>query len=392
MALNLVRNSRVFFTTNVDALTGAVLGTGYSDTNTFEIQVLDGFTFSQGTNNETVTIVEGGATPTRGQRAFNTSLAPADFSFSTYIRPSYSNSAVQAEESVLWNALSGSANIGSAGAGWTAGTPATVTFANSDKHQLQKFGLIFLVDKVAYVVDNCSLNQAVIDFGLDAIATVAWTGQGTTLRQVSNDLVADASGNFTGSGIVGAGVGPDFKVKNTSANYITNKLSTVTLSLVKDLKKADGSTAATAGSTYNLALTGGSITITNNINYLTPANLGTVNLPIGYYTGARSITGTINAYLRTGNTETGTGKLLDDMLDSAMVTIEPMFALSISIGGNNTVKVMLDMPTTVLTVPTVDVQQVISTAINFTAQGATDSTYDLTNPNELSVKYYAPVV
>lgn len=391
MALNLVRNSKVFFTTNVDSL-GVVAATGFTTTNTHEIQVLDGFTFSQNTNNETVTIMEGGSAPVRGQRSFNTSLAPVDFSFSSYLRPAFDDTAntVVAEEDVLWNALSGIAAIGSTGAGWVAGSASSAaTFAHSNAHQLLKFGMIFLVDQVAYVVDNCSLNQVVIDFGLDAIATGAWTGQGTVLREVGNGITA-TGGAFAGTGLAG-----NYKVKNTTANYITNKLSTVSLSLVKPLLKADGTTVAAAATSYAVALTGGSITINNNINYITPANLGTVNLPVTYYTGQRAITGTLNAYLKTGASETGTGKLLANMLSAAAVTVEPMFAVAISIGGgSNAVKVVLDMPSVVLTVPTVDVQQVISTAINFTAQGSTgtgaSTVYDLTQTNDLSVTYYSP--
>ena len=391
MALNLVRNSKVFFTTNVDSL-GKVGTTGFTNTNTHEIQVLDGFTFSQNTNSDTVTISEGGAAPVRGQRAFNTSLAPVDFSFSSYIRPAFddTNTVVIAEEDVLWNAISGTGAIGDTGAGWVAGAAySSATFANSNAHQLQKFGMIFIVDQVAYAVDNCSLNQVTIDFGLDAIATGAWTGQGTTLRQLGNGITA-SGGTYGGVGITG-----NYKVKNTTANYITNKLSTVALSLVKDLKDASGTTVAASGTTYNVAITGGSITINNNINYITPANLGTVNLPVTYYTGQRAITGTINAYLKTGAAETGTGKLLANMLTAASVTVEPMFALAISIGGSaNAVKVVLDMPSAVLTIPTVDVQQVISTAINFTAQGSTgtgnSTVYDLTQTNDITVKYYSP--
>lgn len=391
MALNLVRNSKVFFTTNVDAL-GNVLATGFDATNTHEIQVLDGFTFSQNTNSDTVTIMEAGSAPVRGQRAFNTSLAPVDFSFSNYIRPSFDDTGavVDAEESVLWNAIAGTGAIGGAGAAWIADDAfSSATFANSNAHQLQKFGMIFIVDQVAYVVDNCSLNQVTIDFGLDAIATGAWTGQGTTLRQAGNAITA-VGGTFAGTGIAGT-----YKVKNTAANYITNKLSTVTLALVKDLKDATGATVAASGASYNVPITGGSITINNNINYITPANLGTVNAPVTYYTGQRSVTGTLNAYLRTGASETGTGKLLANMLSAASVTVEPMFALAISIGGGaNPVKVVLDMPSAVLTIPTVDVQQVVSTSINFTAQGSTgtgnSAVYDLTQTNDITVKYYSP--
>ena len=266
---NLVRNSRVFYTTNVDATTGVVAGSGFTTGNTFELQVLDGFTFGQTSNADTINISEAGATPTRGQRSFNTSLGQADFSFSTYMRP-YKATQVKAEESHLWNSLLGSVAIGATNAvaldmSLSAGTTPTsvayasgvltlvtsstgtlvagevvmitghavgshntaikivsvisdtsftatwvsapssvnvtaadwegvilkrtawneqvsyaeVTSALSNKNQLVKFGMIMVVDTITYVIDNCCLNQAQINFGLDGIAMVAWTGMGT---------------------------------------------------------------------------------------------------------------------------------------------------------------------------------------------------------------------
>ena len=56
----------------------------------WKIPVLEGFSFSQATNTAEITLAEMESTAgvsTRGRRAFNDSLAPVDFSFSTYIRP-----------------------------------------------------------------------------------------------------------------------------------------------------------------------------------------------------------------------------------------------------------------------------------------------------------------
>ena len=371
MALNLVRNSRVFFTTDVNPDTGVVDIAALESSKTFEIQVLDGFSFSQNTNQDTITLNESGATPVRSQRSFNTSLAPVDFSMSTYIRPRKGATNVEAEEYVLWNALTSKA-----GDGWTAGAAfSTVALTHSNQHQLQKFGLIIILDNVTYVIDDCVLNQAVIDFGIDAIATIAWTGQGKTLRKLGTSATTPTPGTF-GGGLTGS-----YTQKNTSAGYIANKLSIATVS--------DG-----GGTTYNVPLTGGSLTINNNVTYLVPAILGIVNQPATYFTGTRAITGTMNAYLKTGGSgaTADTGGLLASML-ADMSNVSPNFDVQITIGGNNTNKVVLSMPTSMLTIPTVDVQQVVSTAINFTAQsstnGAAGDTYDISNANELTIKYYS---
>ena len=478
---NLVRNSRVLFTTNVSAGTGLVAASGFTATNAQELQVLDGFTFSQASNADTINISESGSTPVRGQRSFNTSLGNVEFSFSTYIRP-FLSTTVKAEESHLWNALLSNTAIGATpasiattitavtlvgslvtitGTGFTAmvagetvvlkgvvgigasqfnsaikivtssttsitatylttptavvtsanwtstvtfnrtawnenaaitadlvGTPgiptaySEITTATSNKNQLLPFGMIITVDNITYVIDNCALDQAVIDFGLDGIATVAWTGKGTALRQLTTNVAYAGTGTLTLSGgLTGTATG-----KNITANFITNKLSTVTMK---------SNIGGTGGTSYNLALTGGSITIANNITYITPANLGVVNLAIGYYTGTRAISGSMTAYLRTGTTNSA-GLLSQLLADSATTAgVEPKFKLQIEVGGATSgtrVEIMADGA--FLQIPTIDAQAVMSTTINFTAQGtesvqSSTSGYDIENTNDLEVRYFS---
>lgn len=477
---NLIRNSRVFFTTNVANGTGIVAGTGFTTANSQEIQVLDGFSFSQASNADTVTISEAGSTPVRGQRSFNTSLANVEFSFSTYIRPRLSTT-VKAEEACLWNALLSATAIGEtltspatvttathaaglltlAGTGFpqltkdevyvvkgvtgagatqfntaikiitstvtgltatyltaptaiipattewaskvkfastawnenavvatdTAGvvtgtTPvpySTVTTALSNKNKLLPFGMVITVDSVTYVIDNCAMDQAVIDFGLDGIAMVAWTGKGTALRQLDNKVIFSAATDpvLTG-GLTGTITG-----KNVDANFITNKLSTLTLK---------SNIGGVAGTSYTMALTGGSITIANGITYVTPANLGVVNIPIGYFTGTRAITGSLTAYLRTGTTNSA--GLLDALLEASATAagVEPKFKLQVEIGGITAgTRVEVDSAGAMLQIPSIDAQAVMSTTINFTAQGYSnilaDNAYDLENTNDLAIRY-----
>lgn len=500
MALNLLRNSRLFFTTSVNATSGLV-GTSGTSADTFEVQVLDGFSFSQNTNNETVTINEAGSAPNRGQRSFNTSLAPVDFSFSTYVRPKLVSTEVKCEESVLWNALLGSEASTITAGTITATTVTAPTYANStgilsingtvmaavsfvvgdyviisgitsadtttadviafnqparvltisataitlqlqnppstaalgtlttsaaalklyksawapavlgaaaatqqafslasthtsNDNTLVKFGLLIVVDNVTYAIDNCALNQASIDFGLDGIATIQWTGQATAMRQLTTSITTPTAGTFTGASFTGG-----YTQKVTDAAYITNKLSTVTLKTVKALLDGTGASKSAAGTQYFVALTGGNVTINNNITYITPSVLGIVNSPIAYYTGTRAISGNLTAYLNTGTLSgtvtKGTGALLQDMLDSATGTIEPMFSLELDIGGSaNKLRVEMEMPSASITIPSLSTDQVITTTINFTAQptaaGATGSSkaYDVTSTNELFVRYY----
>lgn len=374
MAFNLIRNSRVFWTSNVNTTTGAVNGTGFTSANTREIQVLDGFSFSQNTTSETVTLNEAGATPVRGQRSFNTALDPADFTFTTYMRPQDAGATITCEESVLWNAMFSDKPIGDAGAAWTDNASnAVAVLTNSNKHQLQQFGMVIVVDDTAFIIDNCVLNTATVDFGLDAIASVQWSGQGGVLRQITAPTIGTGSlsGSLTGN----------FLQKVTTCPYIANKLSIVTL---------DTGIGLGTGTAYNVALTGGSLTISNNVTYLTPANLATVNKPVTYFTSTRSITGSLNAYLRTGSGQTAA--LLTSMLAGSETAVDPAFSVNISIGGTGSTKVDFTMPAIVLTIPTVNAEQVVSTTINFTAQGSTGTVFDIGAANELTVTYVTPQI
>lgn len=376
MAFNLIRNSRVFWTSNVNTTTGAVNATGFTSGNTREIQVLDGFSFSQNTTSETVTLNEAGATPVRGQRSFNTALDPADFTFTTYMRPQDAGTTITCEESVLWNAMFSDKPIGDAAAAWTDGaTSATAVLTNSNKHQLHPFGLVIVVDATTFVIDNCVLNTATIDFGLDAIASVQWAGQGGVLRQITSPTIG--SGSFSGT-LTG-----NFLQKVTTCPYIANKLSVVTLD--------EGIGAG--GTSYNVALTGGSLTISNNVTYLTPANLATVNKPVTYFTSTRAISGSLNAYLRTGGgISNNTAELMSSMLAGSATAVNPAFFMNISIGGTGTTKVDFTMPAVVLTIPAVNAEQVVSTTINFTAQGYDSTVFDIGQANELTITYTTPQV
>jgi hypothetical protein len=388
MAVNLIRNSRVFFTTNVDSQgrvkAGALKDTNslFSETNTFEIQVLEGMTFSQNTTIDTVTLNEAGDTPARGQRSFNTALEPLDFSFSTYLRPYNNGTTVTAEEAYLWNAFAGSIAIGTANAAWTNGTPATLSVAQSNKHQLQAFGLIIIFDDLAYVLDNCALDTATIDFGIDAIAAIQWAGKGSTIRQLDIKAGTPASSQVpltSATGDLATGTN-DAKEKNTVAKYITNKLTVLQVNnTINDF----------TGSDFTVPITGGNITLSNNLTYLTPANLGVVNLPITYFTGTRSVTGTLTAYLRSG--ATNTGGLLSGLIANAANEIDPDYAINIQMGGASGTHVDLKIPAAMLQIPTVNTEQVISTTITFNGQGFTGSDFDIDAANEITIEYNATV-
>lgn len=359
MAVNLSRKAKVFITANDVSVASPV----FTAANTNEILILNDWSFSQTTNATTVEMMEAGPTPKRGQRTFNDSLNPVDWSFSTYLRPYDAGTTANAPEGRLWSAL-----MSSSLTNFTAGTSsASINTTGSDVHQLATFGLVFVVDTAIYVIESCAINQAEINFDLTGIASVTWSGMGTRLKRVTTGPVTPTTATA-------------FPLTPSTANYdktfITNKLSSIELA-----------SGFSNGTTYTIPITGGSLTYTNNIEYVTPDILGYVDRPIGYYTGSRSISGNITAYLKTGTNESA--QLLQDVLTSSESDPEPKYRLAINVGGTTAgyPNVKFDMPFTMLQIPSVEVADIISTTINFNAQASSSGAFDIEANNNLTITY-----
>jgi hypothetical protein len=427
MSVNLIRNARVFLTTNVNSGTKKIATTGFTAANTFEIQVLDGLSFSQNTAAETVTISEAGTAPQRGQRSFNTTLEPVDWSFSTYLRPNWyegtadstldltNGDRVTAEEDCLWKVFAShdsttfatgttpfNAQTG-AGTAWNEITSdGTITpyawwnLKNSDKNQLIAFGLIITFDNVSFLIHNCAIESVSVDFGIDAISTAAWSGKGALLERMDTtitfgtDTTAATSSTPYGQAKFATGFTGNeniFRKKYTGSRYIANKLSQLSLASIADV--FDQGTAVT----YTIPITGGNITIANNLTYLTPATVGVVNQPFTYFTGTRTVTGNVTAYLRTG--AANTAGLLSNFASQMVKDDENAFSLSLGLGGSTSSavenKVVFGCPRAMLQVPSVSTDQVVSTTINFMPQSydSTAGTYSLNSANEVTVAYYS---
>lgn len=181
------------------------------------------------------------------------------------------------------------------------------------------------------------------------------------------DIVVESMTSGTGSSILVAdgGVNPLF---GTMTGYV-------------GLGSQTGGTGSLKE--YNVAITGGSLTIDNGITFLTPEELGVVNKPIASFTGARSISGSVSCYLNTGANNSG-GLLSDLVSDTTTVTQE--FEMLLKMGGNNTPRVEFDMRHSHLTIPAVSSDDVIGLNVDFTALGQ-----DIDVSDELLVRYFASV-
>ena len=431
-----------------DPATGAV----DTDGTKWEVPILDGFSFSQSTNTSEVTLSEAslGGVSRRGRRVFTDNFAPAEFSFSTYVRPivsvngatggwegSGSDNQHHAIEEVLWAMFTGDSTFaktnGATESQWSdsiehSTSNMVIDFSASNKAQLNKANLYFVMgsdktpvqytastsgtsatldisggstsgiavgDVIRYAAEDTNnpitvtavngnttvtlsqsvnissttvtftqaqvykltgavLNECSIDFDLEGIATLNWSGMAET---ISEEAIAPTATIY--EGITG------------TSSFIRNKISTLSLT--------SGSNATPASQAYSVTLTGGNITMTNNISFLTPEEIGTVNKAIGHVTGTRSITGSFTCYLNTAGN--GSADLFEDLM-SATSVVTHEFNTTVNVGGTTGPCVAFAMPQCHVSLPAINIEDVVSVEVTFDALPSS-----IPNTDELTITY-----
>ena len=357
----------------------------------YRVPVLEGFSFSQTTNSSDISLSEMESTAgvsRRGRRVFNDSLAPAEWSFSTYIRPflsggggsgEHSAAHMHAVDEVLWNALLSRGHpqeTGTYPSAKSAQTASlyTMTAANSNKSALNTLTMEFAVSGLTggttYVLDQAVVNGATVTFDVDGIATVEWTGFAATVTMKTAN-----SGNPTTATILEGQQGGD------TNNFIRNRLTTLAVD------GSHASNAAPIGDSYALTLTGGTITIDNGITYLTPDTLGTVNSPLAHVTGPRNISGSFTCYLATGSGNDSRDFFNNMTASASLEDVTNVFDLSFAIGGASAPKATSDLDTCHVEVPSHAVDEVISLETNFHSLPS-----DLDSADDFGITFVGPAV
>jgi len=386
----------------------------------------------------------------RARQMFTDSYAPAEWSFQTYIRPfksagtgtgNHSAAVHHMVEEALWNALAGSVAVGGSSSASTGGpaftsdaTDAHIAFTNSNRVALDTFDLHFELGSgkaspTIYKIEGCVVNEVSIDFDIDGIATANWSGMGKIITDVAsmptatiNEGTAAAdTNNFIRNRLTDLAVSNVFEtdtvngaVNNNASVTLDNgstkirvgqivsgtgvtagttvsAISDTTLTLSAVATIADGATLTFSNkgmaTSYTLTLTGGNITIGNNITFLTPETLGIVNQPLGHVTGTRSVTGNFTCYLNTPSSGSSSADLFEDIIEATDV-ITNSFDLTFTIGGTgNTPRVVANLNSCHLEVPTHSIDDIISLETTFHALPTSIDTVD-----EIDLQFIGPTV
>jgi hypothetical protein len=420
--LQLSRNTHVYLEKDQTNLTTLVGGTAIADqgTHLWQIPVLDGFSFSQSVATSEIALNEMAKNTAletrRGRAMFNDALEPAEWSFTTYARPTSIGGAV---EEALWASFIGNTTFvanaspttspgdwrrlsddGNAGVTRSTSAPVSATFDFEDSNtvELGTFNLYFVLGGCApgandaafaspngqtvYKMSNCVVNSATVEFDIDGITQITWSGFGTLLEQIAMSTtgatIYDTAFNASSALKVGT---------TTTDNFIKNRLTTLAVTTTN--LDQDPGAPNEYDDTYSLTLTGGSITFENNITFLTPEELCRVNVPIGHVTGTRSISGAFTCYLDDSGLKTdaglsanaGTGtihtssELFRDLSASTGVTSN-RFDLSFSVGGSLAPRVEFNFDNCHLEIPTHGIEDVISLETNWHALPSSLDTAD----------------
>jgi len=260
----------------------------------WEIPILDGYSFSQTTNTSEITLAEMESTAgisRRGRRMFTDSLAPAEFSFSTYIRPfkslgqtalgtaadgtmgadTGSNTGCHSIEEVLWAAMTGAdkyiannnfmsfrRNVNAVSGSETdvitpTATESTIVFTESNRSAMHSFTVFFLIDTATsnpllYRLPEAVINEVSVDFDVDGIATLNWTGFAKEVQDNSEKLSVSSRHDATVSGgRVGGGnlVLGDLVIDtgNSRAVHIASNVGSTQASVTQAIDEATTSTA-----------------------------------------------------------------------------------------------------------------------------------------------------
>lgn len=365
---------------------------------TWEIPMLNGFSFTQGSNTSEVTLSEmtdAAGISRRGRTMFTDSQSPGEWSFDTYVRPSVQGGNHTAVEAPLWaNFVANNAFASSAWIADTVTPSATkldISFAKSNRSELGTFDLVFVIGGNAaatsfdigvapgvpvagraygakmYRMYNASINEVGITFDIDGIATMGWSGNASRLR--------DYTTVFSVATAINDGI-------DQTNNFIRNRLTQATV--IRNLPNGGGT------KTYNITLTGGSITFSNNLTYLTPELIGRVNVPIGHVTGTRAIGGSFTCYL--DGSDNGSGELFADLADDQDANRNE-FDLTFYVGGASGTTdmprapgMLFSIPRAHITIPQHDTGDVISLNVDFTAIPS-----DMSTPDEVDLVRYVGV-
>lgn len=320
----LLGNAPEFYLSTVD--------TGFTSDNTYKLTLLSGYKMSYSTGVKQAKNPKIGATPERLATQVFDEVSEVSLDITTYIKPFINGSSNHTMvEKFLLESLFDNSLIETT-------SNATISYASS--YSLPKMYLWMYFDGAIYKINEVVVDKATFSLDIDNIAQIEWKLKGLTFE-------AD---------IAVPGIFTDL---TTQANYLKTKLSSVSLNW--------------NSKTYKLPFTSGKIEISNGVQFVKRKTLDVrVSLPLSHYTTFREVKGSLTCYVHSGNN--GTQALYDDILQetfNSSATLDTDADFTIYIGGQNNSHVKITIPHGLLTLPEINLDDVLSTEVSFSSREST---------------------
>ena len=405
MKKQLTRNTRLVFS-SVDVASSTVM----TPTNTWEVKVLAGYTATQDANRTDVSSRESGETPAREEQAFNDSLNPASLNFSTYLKTTGVTRASATYGTatntnhtgavlpvncwfLLQAAVTNTTPFTDTGlqsvfrdggkllsnttvAGTTANT-AGIHAGRSAFNVPAKMFAYMMIEDIYYKFTDVCINQFTIDGSIDNLGMVNFECLAENMDEVTVDAEKTRLKSVLGTV---ATDGANTNVLDSSATWACHGYDTMNVAgsaqtnsyVYNSVNSANVTYAPSGGAavTWPFGTTAVSVTYNNNIEPLTPAELATLNAPVGFFAGTRSVTSTFTTHLdqTTGSTQ-GASEFMHAIHNDTSTTVAQRSNAVVYVGGRNYSNCVVDFPAAFIEYPQIETgEDVAKVVVNLKGQ------------------------
>ena len=412
-SLNLQLNSEVFFS-SIDLYNGQNPSL-MTPANTWKLHVLAGFTTSASFATQDIEYSQTSSAPKRSLERFHVGLDNVEWGLKTYIRPTGATIGAIENTGAPNTSLTGNVKPVADWFLWQSLLSNTAPAVGDEQSVWQDYGVLqasnvvakgsshasrsnfaipsesylyMKLDNLVYQISKAVVNKAVLDAGIEEIATVAWSGMGTEMQELIDTTRDNAISVFGGvlnnGSAISANSSTDFvttqafhpfNTMNVGGTDSTNTFIKNRLSAIEFTHTYPGDVTPT---NYMLSVTSLNFTYNNNISYLQANEIAKVNKPKKAITGIREVSSTATTYLRAGDAETA--RLFNSITENVGISSENSSA-TLHVGGLTEPYISIELSNVHFKFPNISSDNFMELNISFSA---IDDSITITSSNAVA--------
>lgn len=280
MSVLLGHNIKIFVTENVDSK-GYIKLTNFTDTNTKQLLVSVGsFIYTQEHLSEVQDLSLGISSGSQSEAYAGGVTKTGSLTLRCLLNSSKADGIPF--DKILWDSITKESVYPT---GWTTTASEKTLPLNRTAKNIKPFGIVAIVDGIAYLFDACRIAEASIQLDIKELAHVGWSMAYIKHRRINGVVLGTGVSTFTFTGSL---IGSASRTNIEDYNLAASKLMRTTV--------LDRNTSTT----YTLASINSTIVITNSLIFLDNMNVGedtrlslfagagnyAINSTVGFYTRA----------------------------------------------------------------------------------------------------------